>query len=654
MAEGFAPVAITAWQCVTSAGCGVGSLRAALSANVPCLAPIGLFPLPYETVVGEYAGELPAIAPELSAYACRNARLALLALNTGDFRARLREAAARHGRDRVAVILGTSTSGIYDSERAYSHFLAQGKMPPDFDFLHQHAIQATAGFLALELGLKGPVYAISTACSSSAKALGSAQRMLLSGVCGAAVVAGVDTLCRLTLRGFHSLELVSATPCRPMDAEREGISIGEAAALLLLENAGPDNRHSPRLLAVGESSDAHHMSAPEPQGRGAEAAMRAALRLAGLDAGDVGYVSLHATATRLNDLAEARAVARVVGQAPCSGVKGIFGHTLGASGALETIVTLEALRGGELPGTCGLRRPDPECPVEVLRRPEAGDVRFALCNAFGFGGSNASVLLARSGADLKSGLAPAGRRFHGRKTVSLRGHAVCATGLALPPDCTFEIEAPDSGRLPAAIRRRTSQATRLALCAGLSACERAGVDPVEIPAVFASVGGEMQVTDQLCIELAKPDGWISPTRFHNSVHNTAAGYWSIATGSTRATTAMGAAGETVAMAWLEACCRMMTENSRILLVCYDERWPAYLQPGMGTFPVAVAMVLEGGGGGTGPSWRDPEAAMPAGLARLVRQTPVLAALSLLKRWARAGTVTVAPGEERGMKPEGVE
>ncbi len=658
MPKGLNPVAITAWQAVTSAGCGTGPLRTALSDNVPRLAPIRLFPLPYDTVVGEYDGRLPVIRPDLSAYACRNARLALLALNTGNFRSRVENALARHGPDRTGLVLGTSTSGIYDSERAYSHFLVHGEMPGDFDFLHQHAIQATAQFLALDLGMKGPVYAISTACSSSAKALGSAQRLLSGGVCDAVLVVGVDTLCRLTLRGFHSLEVVSSDPCRPMDVERDGINIGEAAALLLLENANPGNRQYPYLLAVGESSDAHHMSAPEPKGKGAERAMRAAVDSAAMAPDEIGYVSLHATATRLNDLAEAKAVARVVGgDTPCSGVKGIFGHTLGASGALETIVTLESLRAGEMPGTCGLRRQDPECPIHVLQAPETGDVRFALCNAFGFGGSNASVLLARSGEDLKGTPAVRSGLFRGMKGLSLRGLAVCGSDLVLPPTIGVGVEPPDPTRLPASIRRRTSQATRLALCAGLSACERAGVDPVEIPAVFASVGGEMQVTDRLCIELAKPDGWVSPTQFHNSVHNTAAGYWSIVTGSLQPTTAMGSARETVAMAWLESCCRLMAESPLLLLVCYDERWPEYLEPGMGTLPVALALVLEAGDGGLrcGPLRRDSEARMPQGLEAMVRQAPVLAALPWVKRLVESGVgrgvVTIPLGEGWGMELE---
>lgn len=394
-------VAITAYQCVSGAGGDADALLRALTDNRTRLQPIALFPLPFETVVGEVAAPLPSPRPELAEYDCRNARLALRALNQGTFRAAVETAVSRHGAERVAVVLGTSTSGIFDSEAAYVYFLEHGRMPEDFHFMKRHAAQATAEFLREELALKNACYAISTACSSSAKALGAAQRLIAAGFCDAALVAGVDSLCRLTLRGFHSLELISPEPCTPMDRHRRGINIGEAAALLLLEQSTPDNAHRPRLLAVGESSDAHHMSAPHPEGAGAVAAMRGALRLAGLDTSAVDYVNLHATATPLNDLAEAKALVAVFPHGvPCSGIKGLMGHTLGAAGALETIASLLALEHGFLPGTAGLREPDPECGFDLVAEPRFGvRLRHVLSNAFGFGGNNASVLL-------KAGTAP--------------------------------------------------------------------------------------------------------------------------------------------------------------------------------------------------------------------------------------------------------
>lgn len=395
MSPRLPPVAITAYQCVSAAGDDVDALALSLLANRTCLKPIELLRLPFATVVGEVRSPLPAIRPDLRRYDCRNARLALKALEQGGFRDAVEQAVAVHGAGRVGLVLGTSTSGIYDSEAAYRHFLRHGSLPADFHFLSRQTAQATAEFLWQELGLEGPCYAISTACSSSAKALGSAQRLIAAGVCEAVLVAGVDSLCQLTLRGFNSLQLVSEEPCRPMDLNRRGINIGEGAAMLLLERAGPDKAAYPKLLAVGESSDAHHMSAPHPEGVGAAQAMAQALRLAGREAGEVDHINLHATASTLNDLAEAKAVASLFADPPpCSGVKGLLGHTLGAAGAVEAVVSLLALERGFLPGTCGFAQADPQCPCPVLAAPRTDlRPRLVLSNAFGFGGNNASVLL---------------------------------------------------------------------------------------------------------------------------------------------------------------------------------------------------------------------------------------------------------------------
>ena len=389
------PVAIAAYQCVSAAGDDYQSLLASLLHNQTCLKPLKLFELPFETVVGEVTSPLPRLRPELEAYACRNARLALKALDQGGFRASVESVISVYGPERVGIVLGTSTSGIYDSEAAYVKFLQHGKMPDDFHFMQRHAAQATAEFLQLELGTTGPCFAISTACSSSAKALAAAQRLIAADLCQAVLVAGVDSLCRLTLRGFNSLELISADACRPMDRERRGINIGEGAAMLLLERIGAHNRHRARLLAVGETSDAHHMSAPHPEGAGAAAAMRQALVFAGVSPREVDYINLHATASPLNDLAEAKAVSAVFPEPPpCSGVKGLLGHTLGAAGAVEAIVSLLALEHGFLPGNCGLRQIDPDFAVPVLVQPRIGvKLQYVLSNAFGFGGNNASVLL---------------------------------------------------------------------------------------------------------------------------------------------------------------------------------------------------------------------------------------------------------------------
>lgn len=392
------PVAITAYSAISACGSGNAALYQALLANTSKLAPLSLFDLPFVTPVAEIRQELPAIAQALELYQSRNAQVALAALNNPEdgVRNAVKQAIAEYGAQRIGVIIGTSTSGLYETESAYKELMQYHKMPDDFHFVTRHAYQATARFLQLELAVSGPCYAISTACSSSAKAIAAGQRLIASGVCDAVLVGGVDTLCRLTLRGFKSLDLISAKLCQPMDKDRCGINIGEAGALLVLEKTKAANRAKPHLLAVGESSDAHHMSSPHPDGLGAALAMTEALQRAGLTKADVDYLNLHATATRVNDQVEARAVFRVLGNVPCSGTKGLTGHTLGAAGALETIIALLALKYQFIPGTANLQEADDECRCQVLKTPRLQQsISIAMSNSFGFGGNNASVIISR-------------------------------------------------------------------------------------------------------------------------------------------------------------------------------------------------------------------------------------------------------------------
>lgn len=392
------PVAITAYSSLSACGLGNKGLTQALTQHQSPLAALELFSIPFDAYVGEIKQELQDIRPELAAYDSRNSRVALTALNDseGGVRIALESAKEKFGAHRVAVIIGTSTSGLYETEEAYAELLNNEVMPDGFDFVKQHAYQATARFIQQELGLTGVCFAISTACSSGAKAIAAGQRLLANDLCDAVLVGGVDTLCRLTLRGFRSLELVSDVPCTPMDENRKGISIGEAAGLLVLEKCHADNKAAMKVLSVGESSDAHHMSTPHPEGRGAALAMQNALDLAGLHASDIDYLNLHATATKINDSVESKAVYSVFSDSvPCSGTKGITGHTLGAAGALETIITLQALQQQFIPGTYGLKKVDDDCLCQVVQSPIATqNMKIAMSNSFGFGGNNASVIVA--------------------------------------------------------------------------------------------------------------------------------------------------------------------------------------------------------------------------------------------------------------------
>nr|WP_231637955.1 beta-ketoacyl-[acyl-carrier-protein] synthase family protein [Piscinibacter sakaiensis] len=345
------------------------------------------------SVDGLEALDFPAALAE---HDCRNNRLAEAALRADGFAAAVQAAAARHGAERIGVFLGTSTAGILQTELAYRRRdPASGALPADLHYATTHNTYSVAGYVRARLGLAGPAHVVSTACSSSAKVYATAARMIALGWIDAAVVGGVDSLCLTTLYGFHALELVSPEPCRPWDAERRGLSIGEAAGFALLDRAPP--RVAAWLLGSGESSDGHHMSSPHPEGAGAAQAMRAALDAAGLAPGQVDYLNLHGTGTPGNDAAEDRAVLAVFGrELPCSSTKGHTGHTLGAAGAVEASVAMLALDGGWMPGGLHGLRPDPALHSHYLRETVEQPLRVVASNSFGFGGSNACLVFGRA------------------------------------------------------------------------------------------------------------------------------------------------------------------------------------------------------------------------------------------------------------------
>ncbi|QNI04354.1 beta-ketoacyl-[acyl-carrier-protein] synthase family protein [Halomonas sp. SH5A2] len=297
----------------------------------------------------------------------------------------------RHPEARIGVVLGTSTSGIGETEIALAQRQQLGDWPEDFRY-QRHEIGSSACFVAERLGLDGPAYTLSTACTSSARALASAKRLLASGSCDAVIAGGADSLCSLTVNGFASLEALSDSPCQPFSANRDGINLGEAAALFLVtgETGGI------QLSGYGETSDAYHISAPHPDGTGAIAAMQAALTMARLSAADIDYLNLHGTATRQNDSMEALAVNHVFGDTlPCSSTKALTGHTLGACGALEAAFCWLTLDAGRLPPHVHDGQLDPALPPLTYAAAVKRDCRRALSNAFAFGGNNIALLLER-------------------------------------------------------------------------------------------------------------------------------------------------------------------------------------------------------------------------------------------------------------------
>ena len=400
------PIVVSDFTATTAVGRGRQAMLSALRARQsglrvcefgpPELAQFGRMHR-LETYVGEVEGVDAVELPEnLLSFDCRNNRLAWLGLHQDDFLAEATRLREQYGPDRVAVIFGTSTSGMLQAEWAYHVRAGTGPLPGTFNYARTLNCYSVAGFVAEVIGLAGPSYVVSTACSSSAKVFAAAARLMQAGVVDAAVVGGVDSLCLTTLYGFGSLELLSPVPCRPFAADRRGISIGEGAGFALLEFADQAPNALARLAGWGESSDAHHMSSPHPEGLGAQLAMSAALERAGLKPDQVGYINLHGTATRANDIAEGRAVAAIFGTAvPGSSTKAWFGHLLGAAGIAEAAVSLLALNENFAPGTLNTEEKDPACPNWLLTDNVGTGLDYVLSNSFGFGGSNCSLLFGR-------------------------------------------------------------------------------------------------------------------------------------------------------------------------------------------------------------------------------------------------------------------
>jgi 3-oxoacyl-[acyl-carrier-protein] synthase-1 len=353
-----------------------------------------------DTYIGEVRGLEEVRLPEaLSSYDCRNNRLAELALSQDGFESAVQSAARRYGAQRIGVLIGTSTSGILQTELAYRHRdPLTGALPAAFNYDHSHNSFSVTDYVRRRLELQGPATSICTACSSSAKVFAAAQRLIAAELIEAAVVGGVDSLCLTTLHGFHSLQLTARGPCRPFDRARDGLSLAEAGAFALLERAAdrPDAAEV-LLLGTGESSDAYHMSSPHPEGAGALSAMRAALAATGLDATDIDYINLHGTGTPSNDSAEAHAVRGLFGGATaCSSTKGATGHALGAAGALEAVICALALEHGLIPGGLNVREPDTQLGIHYLTTNRRTPLRRVLSNSFGFGGANCALLLGRA------------------------------------------------------------------------------------------------------------------------------------------------------------------------------------------------------------------------------------------------------------------
>ena len=407
MLSRIAPVHVKAYTATTALGVGKAAMLAAVAEHRSGLRPNAFGRHALATWVGQVDG-LDALLPaSIARWDCRNHRLAWRGLCADGFIDAATGAGRRFGAARVAVVMGTSTSSLGATEDAYSDLDAVGRFPVHMNRREVHTPHSIGAFVQAVLGLEGPCLTVSTACASSAKVFAVAERLLRLGLVDAAVVGGVDSLCGSVLFGFNALQLVSNDPCRPFDAQRKGINLGEAAGFALLErtNGAAGALH---LLGHGESSDAHHLSAPHPQGLGAERALDDALARAGVHAHAIDCISLHGTASAKNDEVEAALVARRFKAAThASSTKGFVGHTLGAAGIVGAAFSLLAIETGLMPGTVNSERLGPVCGPQIRLAPARGEVRLALAHSFGFGGTNCVLVFGRGGDVDAAAIGPA-------------------------------------------------------------------------------------------------------------------------------------------------------------------------------------------------------------------------------------------------------
>lgn len=595
---------------------------------------------------GRVTAPILPLPKELKRHHSRSAQLLLTALEP--LRTTIDAARARYGAERVAIVLGSSTGGIDATERALAEERRTGRMPDDFLFQHAHVYHALIRLLREVLQLDGIGFVISTACSSSGKALGAAQRLLATGKADAVLSGGVDALCEMTVRGFAGLGILAPDGCKPFDRQRNGISIGEGAALLLLER---ECAGSQSLLGVGESSDAFHATAPHPEGLGARLAMERALALSGLSPADIGYVNAHGTGTEQNDGAEARALFDVFGPSiRFSSTKDRVGHQLGTAGATEALFCLHALQQRKIPENRIPNETDPRLTVQPWVEAAPLSLPVAQSNSFAFGGSNVSVIVGNTPIESHAPIPATNRSRLFVAGMSLWGSGVNDLDAWLGDRTDESIERPRADILPARARGRASLLTRIyaELFEQLRGPEPR-FDESEIALVFGSAYGEMETTLLLLDQLGV-DRTLSPARFQGSVHNTAAGLLSILTANRGFSTALAAGDNTFAMSLVEAAGWLTLHGGQALVLVADERGPERMLRGEGFPALGVGVRLIASEQAPDDALCElgfPEPAAPS-LEPRARAShnaaPAAWGLELIERLARGnyGTATIGP------------
>jgi 3-oxoacyl-(acyl-carrier-protein) synthase len=544
---------------ISPLGQGLTATGDALRQNRSAIGPLSLFEVQGERLPVGQAGLAEPSFPS------RTHRLAHIAAGQ-----------ALSGCDRPpdAVIIGTTTGGILTTEQLLRNKVA------DKEAYRYHGLTSVVEYLAGEFGCGGPAIAVSTACSSGAVAIALALRMLRRGWAESVLVGGVDSLCRLTYFGFHSLQLVDRKGCRPLDRDRQGMTIAEGAAMLLLTTKKPASPLA-ELLGAGLSCDAYHPAAPHPEGRGALAAMRAALADAGLAPADIGYINLHGTGTRENDQAEAKAIKSLFdAPPPLSSIKGATGHSLAASGAIEAVVSTLTIGENFLPGNTGCLHPDPALGVTPLTESVSRQTSAVLSNSFGFGGNNGSLVIARPDRFPRPAspeIADGWLAVHGFSCITGAGNgaqtmAQLAQGV---PVAGMAAQDTLSAKLPPNLVRRLKRLARMTLALAGDAHANAGAAG-KTDAVFMGTGwGALSETHDFLNRLTDSgEQFPSPTDFVGSVHNGPAGQAAILLGATGANVTVSGGDYSFEQALLTADL-LLAEGERALVLGADEGHPVF-------------------------------------------------------------------------------
>ncbi len=387
-------VRIVDYESTSAAGVNIAALRESIQAQTSGLRLNDLSGSSLDTWIGRVS-EVDDI--QLGTWQSRNNALAALGLEQGTIKETMSRLIKRFSSARIGLVMGSSTSSIDRTESAYTELNSEGRLTKSYQQPLVHNPSAPSLFVAHYIGITGPALTINTACSSSAKVFATATRWLNSGIVDAVLVGGVDTLCLSVLHGFDSLQLVSPNPCKPFDQNREGINLGEAAGYAVLMRPEEAETDLDLLLSgYGESSDAHHMSHPHPDGLGAELSMTQALTMSGLEPSAIGYINLHGTSSRANDLIEGQLIERLFPKTTqCSSTKAWMGHTLGAAGITEGLIALDVLQTGVIPGSMNLENLDEQLNISIQAENKAAEVNHVMSNSFGFGGNNCTLLFSK-------------------------------------------------------------------------------------------------------------------------------------------------------------------------------------------------------------------------------------------------------------------